>query len=275
MNQQATRDQIAVATDYQNILVPALFTAWPPRVADAAQIRSGQRVLDVACGTGILTREIFRRAGNNGDVYGLDLDPGMLSIAADLEPEITWQSGNAESLPYENQYFDAVTCHFGLMFFTDRVEAIREMLRVLKPGGNLAVIVWASLPDIPAYARLVSLIEHFANTSAADILRRPFCLGNSHELMALFHEAGVASIQLASQCGQAHFPSIQTMMDIELRTKSWMPFNQYVDDHLSATQEKQIREAAEQALAEYCDTQGTVTFNTAALTVTGNNTLNH
>jgi ubiquinone/menaquinone biosynthesis C-methylase UbiE len=87
-------------------------------------------VLDVACGTGILASEASARVGPNGYVAGVDPNPGMLAVAARIAPSIEWRKGTAELLPYPDQSFDAVVSQFGLMFFIDRHQALREMLRV-------------------------------------------------------------------------------------------------------------------------------------------------
>ena len=95
----ATEEAIAAASAYEGLHVPALFEQWAVRVADAARVRDGDRVLDVACGTGVLAREIAPRPGSRGFVAGVDPDPGMLVVAKRLEPGVRWQEGDAESLP--------------------------------------------------------------------------------------------------------------------------------------------------------------------------------
>ena len=152
MTDHTFRRELDAATGYQELLVPALMEEWAPQVADAAGIRPGDRVLDVACGTGVLTREAAIRAGPTGAVTGLDLSPEMLAVAARLSPALRWQQGSAEALPFADHSFDAVVSQFGLMFFPDPVAGLREMMRVLALGGRLAVAVWGSLADTPAYA---------------------------------------------------------------------------------------------------------------------------
>jgi len=200
--------------------VPALFGQWAPKVADAAQIQPGQRVLDVACGTGILAREIAPRIESTGRVTGIDPSPGMVAVAKQLAPAVDWREGVAESLPFPDQTFDAVVSQFGLMFFTDRRQALREILRVLTPGGRLAVAVWDSLDNVPAYASEVALLERTVGRQAADALRAPFVLGNRKDLATLLSEAGVASAEITTHRGTAQFPSIRTMVEADLRACS-------------------------------------------------------
>jgi SAM-dependent methyltransferase len=256
--------QIEAANAYEQLFVPALFREWAPRVADAARIERGQRVLDVACGTGVLAREAASRVGPTGFVAGLDAAPGMLAVATRLAPGIEWRQGTAESLPYADGSFAAVVSQFGLMFFTDRRRALSEMLRVLAPGGHLAVAVWDSLDNTPAYAAEVALLERVAGRRAADALRAPFVLGDREELAALFAGAGVASVAITTQHGTARFPSIRSMVEADLR--GWLPVMGVV---LPEDQIHHLLKEAEHALGPYVTAEGRVTFDSPAHIVTG------
>jgi SAM-dependent methyltransferase len=130
---------------YESCFVPAIFGAWAGPVADAAGIRRGNKVLDVGCGTGVLAREALRRVGQEGRVVGVDLNEGMLAVAARTEPKIEWRRGDAASLPFEDGSFDVVVSQFALMYFPDRVASLREMWRTLAPGGRLAIAAWAPI----------------------------------------------------------------------------------------------------------------------------------
>jgi SAM-dependent methyltransferase len=109
-----------VSTDaaevYESCFVPAIFGAWASPVADAAGIRRGNKVLDVGCGTGVLAREALRRVGQEGQVVGLDLNEGMLAVAARSEPNIAWRRGDAAS-SFRDASFDVVVSQFALMYF--------------------------------------------------------------------------------------------------------------------------------------------------------------
>jgi len=99
------------------------------QMADSAQSEAGQTVIDVVCGTGVLTREIESRAGPTGRVVGLDPSPGMLAVARGAAPGVDWRECAAENLPFRDAAFDAVLRPFGRMFFRDQKRATGELLR--------------------------------------------------------------------------------------------------------------------------------------------------
>lgn len=269
MSHRTLHEQIEEATSYQDQLVPALMEEWAPRVADAAGIRPGHRVLDVACGTGVLARAAASRAGASGAVTGLDLNPGMLAVARRLSPALRWQQGTAEALPFPDQSFEAVVSQFGLMFSSDPAAALREMMRVLVPGGRLAVAVWGSLADTPAYAAEVTLVDRLAGAAAADVLRAPFVLGEAGRLADLCLAAGIPEATIDLQQGRGLFPSIRNMVEVDLR--DWLPVMGVVlgEDLIAA-----ILREAEVALAPFVmDGGGSVAFASPALLATAAKTL--
>lgn len=264
MTEQIPQEQIAAARAYEGLHVPALFRQWTGPVLDAARVEPGQRVLDVACGTGVLAREARARVGDAGFVAGVDPGPGMLAVAEELAPMVEWRRGTAESLPYPDRSFDAVVSQFGMMFFTDRRGAVREMLRVLEPDGTLAVAVWDRLENSEAYPIEVELLERMAGPAAADALRAPFVLGDTDELTALFESAGVGSVEVATRNGTARFPSIRSMVEADLR--GWLPV---MGVQLEEERIERILEEAEDALARYVTPEGEVVFDSPGHIVTG------
>jgi SAM-dependent methyltransferase len=188
----------------------------------------------------------------------------MLAVAARLAPGIEWRQGTAESLPYPDRSFDAVVSQFGLMFFTDRRQALREMLRVLAPEGHLAVAVWDSLDNTPAYAAEVALLERVAGPRAAAALRAPFVLCDQSELATLFKGAGVAAVEISTHHGTARFPNIRSMVEADLR--GWLPVMGVV---LPEEQIQQILGEAEQVLSAFVNEEGRVMFDSPAHIITG------
>jgi SAM-dependent methyltransferase len=264
MREEVTPQEIAAANAYEELHVPCLFQEWAPRVADAARVRAGERVLDVACGTGVLAREAASRVGGSGTVVGLDPGRGMLAVAERLAPDIDWRPGAAEALPFEDGSFHAVVSQFGLMFFQDRRRALREMTRVLARGGRLAVAVWDGLENTEAYAIEVGLLDRIGGKAAGDALRAPFVLGDRDRLRALFEDAGVDSVSIATHRGKGRFPSIRTMVEADLR--GWLPV---MGVQLSEARIEAILLEAEEALSRFVTSDGAVAFDAPAHIVTG------
>ncbi len=247
----------SAAEVYEEFFVPALFQEWAPRVAAAADIRPGHKVLDVACGTGVLAREAARRAGPAGEVVGLDRNQGMLAVARRQAPEIAWREGLAEALPYGMGEFDAVVSQFGLMFLDDRKRALEEMLRVLRPGGRLAVAVWDRLETSPGYAEMTALLQRLFGKQIAAGLRAPFVLGDLAELRALFAEAGMPDVQVATEVGTARFPSIESWVHTDV--KGWT-----LADLIDDAQYQVLLRAAQVELKRFARPDGTVGFASPA-----------
>jgi len=259
MNRPSFPTELAAATNYEQAVVPALMREWAPRVVEAAGIRRGDRVLDVACGTGVLARAVAEAVGPVGSVMGLDLDPGMLTIAARVAPSISWYRGVAENLPFHDAAFDAVVSQFGLMFVQDRSSALREMWRVLRPGGRMTVAVWAALDETPAYAAEVALVDRRAGPAAANVLRSPFALGDRALFESAFIDAEIPLTSLTTHAGTGQFPSIRAMVDTDL--SGWLP---YVGVRLDQQIVEQILAEAESVFRPYLKSDGTVRFASPA-----------
>lgn len=247
----------SAAEVYEEFFVPALFREWPPRLLDAARVAAGQRVLDVACGTGVLARAARERVGERGSVVGLDLNPGMLAVARRVEPRVEWREGRAEDLPFPDASLDAVVSQFGLMFFEDRPRALGEMQRVLKPGGRLAVAVWDSIERSPGYAAMNELLLAELGPAAAATLLAPFSLGDQATLRPILAQAGLASATVATHQGTARFPSLESWLHTDVR--GWTLADQ-IDDPTFA----RLLRAAEKHLARFRHADGTIAFPTPA-----------
>ena len=259
-NQTGQVTQNAAET-YEEFFVPALFGEWAERVVDAAQIEEGQHVLDVACGTGVLARAAASRVGPKGSVIGLDINEGMLEVARRKTPHIQWKHGRAESLPFEDDSFDAAVSQFGLMFFEDRSAAIHEMSRVLFPSGRLAVAVWDNLQNTPGYAAMASLLERLFGTQTAEALYAPFSLGNKETLLPLFHNPQLQDVQITTINGSARFSSIHSWIFTEI--KGWT-----LSNRIDEAQYQRLLEEAEKELQPFVISDGRVEFRAPAHIVT-------
>jgi SAM-dependent methyltransferase len=254
-----------IAEVYDEFFVPALFAEWPARVLAAAAVQAGQRVLDVACGTGVLACAAAEQVGAQGLVSGVDVNAGMLAVAQQKAPAIDWQLGRAEDLPFHNAAFDAVVSQFGLMFFQDRPAAMREMLRVLRPGGHLAIAVWGMLAATPGYAAVVDLLRRLFGDQAADSLRAPYCLGDLALLRAELSAAGLPEADITTHTGTARFPSIRSWMFTDI--KGWV-----LADLLDDQQFEQLVAAAQQELQQFVIADGSVAFPAPAHIITASKT---
>lgn len=238
---------------YDAFFVPALFGQWASPLCDAAGIEPGQSVLDVACGSGATTQEAAARVGHTGHVTGLDRNDGMLAVARSKLPGCEWVEARAEDIPFADNTFDAVLCQFGLMFFDDRVKALVNMQRVLRPKGRLALSVWDVAESSPGYAAMIALIDKMFGQVAADALRAPFVLGEKAKLLDLLAESGLGDAQVDTSIGSARFDSIREWVRMDVR--GWT-LSEFIDD--SGFEE--LVAAAEKALSEFAAPDGTVSF---------------
>jgi ubiquinone/menaquinone biosynthesis C-methylase UbiE len=171
----------------------------------------GERVLDVACGPGVVARVAAERVGATGQVVGLDLNPGMLAVARALPPPVgapvVWQEGRADALPFPEASFNLVFCQLGLQYFPDRPAALREMSRVLRLDGRIALLVWRPIEYSPGFALLAEALAQHVSAEAAAIMRAPFALGEAEALRSLLVEAAFRDVEVRPATEMVRFPS--------------------------------------------------------------------
>ena len=201
---------------YERELVPAVFGVWAPILVELAQPRPSERVLDVACGTGVVARIAATHVGPSGTVVGTDLNPGMLSVARSVVSpdsrsggQLQWQEASADKLPFSDGSFNVVYCQLGLQFFADRPAALREMHRVLGTEGRLALMVWRGIHESPGFAVLADALQRHVGQAAAAIMRAPFGLSNADELEALVRAAGFQNVAIQQRSGTVRFSSVE------------------------------------------------------------------
>lgn len=207
MSQQQSPNPAEV---YEQFFVPNLFVPWTPVLLKHAAPQLGERVLDVACGTGIVARQVAPIIGETGTAIALDISPAMLAVARTLPApsgaSIEWREGNALAISLPDNTFDLVLCQQGLQFFTDRITAMREMRRMLVSGGRVVLSVWQTLQYHPLYEALYEATARQLNTPTSAVALS-FSLGDFEELRNLLNEAGFERITITPETLTVRFPS--------------------------------------------------------------------
>lgn len=202
MTQPQPDPALAAAENYEKHIVTYMTGPCAALLVELADPRPGERVLDVACGTGIVARRVAPRVGCCGTVVGVDINPAMLAVARSLPaPDgaiIDWRKSSALALPLDDNAFDLVLCQHGLQFFPDRVAALREMYRVLRPGGRAAICVWRSIEHHPRGQLIWEALAHRFATSVS-ILLPFFNLGDASELEALLEAARFTDVTITAR----------------------------------------------------------------------------
>lgn len=206
---------------YERYVARYILGPWAPLLVDAAHLMVGERVSDVACGTGVVTRAAANRVGPAGHVVGVDLNPAMIGVArslpAPIGAPIEWIERSALDLRLEDASFDVVLCQQGLQFFPDRALALQEMRRVLDHGGRLALSVWnrGGLYN----SAVGEALARFMSNEAADRFRASRQVPAEEELQRLATEAGFSAVEVRVSRINVHLPRL----------------DKFTLDHLAAT----------------------------------------
>ena len=185
---------------------------WSLRGLSIANPQPGEQVLDVACGTGALTRLLAEAVGPQEHVVGLDRSPDMLGVAREIPlQQIDWREGSADALPFEDESFDVVCCAFGLMFFPDQPAALREMRRVLRPGGRLMVMVWGSILKCPGQLSMQKSWQHHFEDDYSSLFALQHSLGDASTVRSLVQDAGFNDASVLAAMGEVRFSSAEDL----------------------------------------------------------------
>jgi ubiquinone/menaquinone biosynthesis C-methylase UbiE len=179
--------------------VASWFASWAVDLVERANLQAGSEVLDVACGTGIVTRAAGPVIGPTGSIVATDLNDDMLTEARRHAIEgapVQWRQADAVELPFETETFDAVVCQQGLQFVPDKEAAVAEMRRVLRPAGVAAVSVWRSPEDNPYISALADGLSRHVSPDAGQTMLAPCGFGDRDALELLFADAGFSSVEV-------------------------------------------------------------------------------
>lgn len=197
-----------IAENYQRFFVPTIGAPFTKDIIGRAALRLGERVLDVACGTGAVAWLASQQVGNSGLVTGIDVNSGMLSVARSVtspETSIEWHEGSAESMPLRDEAFDVVLCQLGLQFMADKPAALQEMRRVLVPGGRLILNLPGPVGRI--FVIIADAMERHISPEAAGFVRHVFSLNDISELRRLTEDAGFRDITVDTDTLILRLPS--------------------------------------------------------------------
>jgi ubiquinone/menaquinone biosynthesis C-methylase UbiE len=204
MTRQATRSTspyekyaASGAVNYERHFVPAIGAPFAHRLLERAQLAPGERVLDVACGTGVATRLAADAVGPEGSVAGLDPNPGMLEVARSVTPSgVDWHEAPAEAMPLPDATFDVALCSMGLQFFPDKGQALREVHRVLVPGGR--VVLGTPGPTPPLFEAIDRALTGHLGPGASMFVQAVFSVHDPDEVRGLLGHAGFDEIDVAN-----------------------------------------------------------------------------
>jgi SAM-dependent methyltransferase len=194
---------------YQRFFVPAIATPASAELLRSATLQAGERVLDIACGTGVVTRLAAAEVGPSGSVTGVDLAPDMIEVARSIDPgvgaPIDWHEGDAASLLLPDEAYDVVLCQMGLMFMEDKGGALAEMHRVLAPGGRLVINTPGRIQ--PPFEEMERAIAEHINPDLGGFVRAVFSMHDPAALEALVGDAGFVGVDTADCLAAFDLPS--------------------------------------------------------------------
>jgi ubiquinone/menaquinone biosynthesis C-methylase UbiE len=204
----------SAAESYERYAARYFLGPWAPGLVALASLQSGERVLDLACGTGVVAR-IAASKVESGHVTGLDINAGMLAVARSLSTPpgapIIWVEGSAAATGLRDDSFEVVLCQQGLQFFPDKPAALREVRRVLVSGGRALFSTWKSMG--PYHRAVGEALERFVGVEVATKFRASRVgLPDDVTLRRLFLEAGFREVQIRPSAMVVHLPAIETFV---------------------------------------------------------------
>jgi ubiquinone/menaquinone biosynthesis C-methylase UbiE len=189
-----------IPRNYDRYLGPALFHGFADDLAERISLVPGMRILETACGTGIVTRRLADRLRGRGSIVSTDLNEAMIRYGRAQMPagseHVEWQPADATKLPFPDQSFDVVVCQFGLMFFPDKAAGIRETFRVLKPGGSYLLSVWDAITKNPLQRIAHETVGRFFPADPPMFYSVPFSLHDPAPIRKMLGETGFWQIEV-------------------------------------------------------------------------------
>jgi SAM-dependent methyltransferase len=210
MSETHTQFTGSVPRLYDAHLGPFLFEPYAAHFVARSTYPAGCRVLELACGTGILTRRILKALPADGKLTATDLNGAMVEHARErmgADRRLQWQMADATALPFPDASFDRVACQFGVMFFPDKHRAYREVHRVLAPGGEFAFNVWDSVERNPYVGVAEGRVASFFPGNPPTFFQVPFGYHDREEIRAGMKAAGFSGIRMEEVALDGESPS--------------------------------------------------------------------
>lgn len=202
---------------YETHLAPTIFRPLARVLVDLARPKPGEHILDAACGTGVVARLIAPMVGKSDKVVGLDFDPVMLSMAKSLGPNVEWQEGDLQNLPFADDLFDLVICQQGLQFLADPAAGLRQIYRVLRPGGRVVLAIWTELAKSPGHAVLFRALGTLLGTNKPPAA---WSLAEEALVLKLVSAAGFVHVDTETTDLRTTFPSARRFVEIMIEGSS-------------------------------------------------------
>jgi ubiquinone/menaquinone biosynthesis C-methylase UbiE len=196
------------AENYHRYFVPAIGAPMAEDLMAAARLQTGERVLDVGCGTGVVTRLAAEGVGVAGNVAGLDVTPGMLAVARSQTPpdiSVDWYEATAESIPLPDEAFDVVLCQMALQFIPNKLAALREMWRVLDRGGRALVTLPGPKPAL--FAIMTDALARHLSPEAASFGDLVFSMHDVDEISELMRSTGFQQVDVQAKSKALRLPA--------------------------------------------------------------------
>jgi ubiquinone/menaquinone biosynthesis C-methylase UbiE len=201
----------SIPENYDRYMVPLIFEPFAADLAQRAASLSPSAVLEIAAGTGVVTRALAPKLSPGASYIVTDLNQPMLDHAASRQApdtRIKWRQADALALPFENAAFDLVCCQFGAMFFPDRSSAYREAKRVLKPGGRFLFGVWDRIEEnVFADDVTNALAKIFPNDPPRFLARTPHGYHNTALIRSELEDAGFSRVVIETRAEQSRASS--------------------------------------------------------------------
>lgn len=242
MSEKHLSDSFAASPpeNYQRFFVPVIGRPLAEDLLRKAALDPGERVLDVGCGTGVVTRLAADKVGSEGAVVGLDNNPGMLAVARSVHSgqAIEWREASADSLPFPDEAFDVVLCQLSLQFMPDPSQALREMRRVLVTGGRVVLNVPG--PADPLFRSLAEAMEHHVTHEAARFVNAVFSLHDAGKIEDMLTEAGFQAAEAHAYIKELSLPGAREFLWQYIRSTPLAGAVAAVSEHSRAAMENAV-----------------------------------